>query len=360
MPFHRHLKHWLIPHQHNDHRPHLIRLHGLALMALLIMGVQVTANLLLRSPQLRVLAYATDITPVDLLNQTNQVRAAHGLPPLRLDARLNQSAALKAQNMFAEDYWNHVSPSCIQPWYWFNQAGYTYQYAGENLAKDFDTTAGVMDGWMNSPGHAANILNTHYTDVGFAVQNGALPTGSGTTPSCAAATPQTNGPTTLVVAHYGSTAGTSVVATVPSPTPKPAVKPAATALAPTPAPTPAPASAATPAVTAPPTPASSPSASPRATPVVAVASPTQGAPPPQSYSLFKPLSLLRTLGWGTLATIALLVLLLLVYALTHLTVWRKGLRRWRSLHYRLYAAAELTGLAVAILLLAVSGFGKVS
>src|SRR4051794_13839797 len=115
-----HLKHWLVPHKHNDHRPHLIRLHGLAVMALLIVGVQVTANVM-RPPSQQVLAYATDITSVDLFNQTNQQRIANGLPALRLDARLNQSASLKAQNMFSENYWAHVSPSGIQPWYWFTQ-----------------------------------------------------------------------------------------------------------------------------------------------------------------------------------------------------------------------------------------------
>jgi hypothetical protein len=314
MPLHKHLKHWFVPHKHNDHRPHLIRAHGLALMAVLIIGVQITANVVLRPAQLRVLPYATDITPVDLLTQTNQQRTANGLPALKLDSRLNQSASLKAADMFAYNYWAHVNPTTgTQPWHWFTQAGYNYQYAGENLAKDFDTTAGTIQGWMNSPGHRANILSPNYTDVGFAVQNGTL----------------VGGETTLVVAHYGSTAGTTVAANVPAATPKPTVTP---------------------------TPSASPS--PTAQPVIAAATPN--APPPQSYSLFRPLSLVRTLNWGTLVTIALLLLLFFIYLFTHLTVWRKGLHRWRSAHYRLYAVAQVSGLAVAIILLAVSGFGKVS
>ncbi len=333
VPWHKHLKRWFIPHQHNDHRPHLIRIHGLAVVALLIMGVQITANVL-RPPQVRVLAYATDITPVELFDQTNQQRVANGLPALHLDARLNQSATLKAQNMFAEDYWAHVSPSGIQPWHWFTEAGYNYQYAGENLAKDFDTTAGAIQGWMNSPGHRANILNPNYTDVGFAVQNGTL----------------VGGETTLIVAHYGALAGVSVSATVP--TPKPAVE-AATTPAPTPLPTPTPTLAPTAA------PSTTATPSPTARPVAGVSA-TPSAPAPQSYSLFRPLSLIRTLNWGTLVTIGLLLVLLFVYIFTHLTVWRKGLKRWRGAHYRLYAAASLSSLTIAIILLAVSGFGKVS
>lgn len=344
MPLHHHIKHWFVPHKRNDHRPHLIRAHGLALMAFLIIGVQLAANLL-QAPAARalvrgnVLAYATDITPVDLLNLTNQERVANGLPALRLDARLNQSATLKAQNMFAENYWAHVSPSGIQPWYWFQQAGYTYKYAGENLAKDFDTSAGAVQGWMNSPGHRANILNANYTDVGFAVQNGTL----------------VGGQTTLVVAHYGAVASssTSVAATVPArtPTPQPVVKAATVTPTPAPAPTPAPTPVATP------TP--SPAASPSGAPVIARVTPDASAPAPKSYSLFQPLSLLRTLNWGTLVTIGLLFILLLVYIATHMTVWRKGLSRWRRVHYRLYAAAQVSSLTLAIIALAVSGFGQV-
>lgn len=335
-----HLKHWFVPHKHNDHRPHLIRAHGLALMALLIVGVQLTANLARPASLQHVLAYATDITPVALLDQTNQQRAANGLPALRLESRLNQSATLKAGNMFSENYWAHVSPSGLQPWHWFTQAGYGYSYAGENLAKDFDTSSGAIQGWMNSPGHRANILNANYTDVGFAVQNGTLQ----------------GGQTTLVVAHYGATGGTTVAANVPAPTPTPAPKVAAKA---TPAPAPAPTAAATPIPTVAPTPAATPSPSPTPQPVVAVGQATPSAPAPQQYSLFKPLSIIHTLNFGTLVTIGLLLILLIVYIVTHLTVWRKDLGRWRHAHYRLFAAAQISSLAIVIVLLSISGFGSV-
>jgi hypothetical protein len=330
----QHLKHWLVPHKHNDHRPHLIRLHGLAVIAFLIIGIQVTANVV-RPASVQVLAYAQNITPVDLLNLTNQERAANGLPALKLDSRLNQSATLKAGNMFAENYWAHVSPSGLQPWYWFGQAGYSYTYAGENLAMGFDTSAGAVQGWMNSPGHRANILNASYKDVGFAVQNGTL----------------LGDQTTLVVAHYGAGSAAPAVAAAPKPTAKPAA-----------------AKAATPVATAVPTPAPTAESTPTPTPLPATPSPLTvasagvsppSAPAPQQYSLFKPLSLVRTLNFGTLATLGLLLLLLMVYTATHLMVWRKGLKRWRSAHYRVAAGAQIAGLTGAILLLAISGFGSV-
>jgi hypothetical protein len=334
-----HVKHWLVPHKHNDHRPHLIRTHGLAVLALLVLGVHASAYALTSAPTPlttgSVLGYATNITPIDLFNLTNQERTSRGLPAFTLNAKLNNAAYLKGQNMFAENYWAHVSPSGKQPWYWFTQAGYAYSYAGENLAKDFATSAGTVAGWMASPGHQANILNAHYTEVGFSVQDGTL----------------VGGQTTLVVAHYALPATPSTPAPAAAATPKPAVK---SNIAATP----------TPVATATRTPELSPSPSPTATPTDSPVPPdisgtVEPAPPPQNYGLFKPLSIGETLGWSTKVTIGLMILLFIIYVWTHLTVWRKGLARWRSTHYRLYASGQVSGLAIAITMLATSGFGKV-
>lgn len=351
-----HLSHWLIPHKRNAHRPHLIRAHGLALVALLIVGVQTTAYAMRPAGTIpvqsgHVLDYATgSITPSELLILTNQDRSQNGLPPLTMNAKLNESAVLKANNMFAESYWAHVSRSCLQPWYFFTKVGYDYAYAGENLAQGFDTSAGVNTGWMNSPGHRANILNPHYTDVGFAVENGALP--QTVTPDCSQ-TPQPTAPTTLVVAHYGST-----YAATPIPTPTPQVASAAAV--------PNAVIRATPTLTPTPTPAPTPMpAAPRTTPpastshAVAMGKITQASPEPKQYSLFAPLSLTDTLPPAMLVTLALLALLLLVYLLTHFTVWRKGLSRWRTPRYKLYAAMQIGGLILVILYLATIGYGQV-
>lgn len=182
------IRHWLVPHRGNQHHPHLIRRQGLVLMAALIVVVQLGYNLAL-SGHPRVLGYATDITVQELYAQTNQQRAANGLPQLQLNPKLAQAADLKAQDMLTYDYWAHVSPNGVPPWYWFEKAGYGYKYAGENLAKNFTTTSGVLAGWMASSEHRANILDTRYQDVGFAVVDGWLQ----------------GSLTTLVVALYGST-----------------------------------------------------------------------------------------------------------------------------------------------------------
>jgi hypothetical protein len=95
---------------------------------------------------------------------------------------------MKATDMFAKDYWAHVSPDGTTPWVWIRKAGYNYLYAGENLARGFDTSASVVNAWMNSPEHRANLLSSNYTDIGFAVQSGTL----------------TGTETTLVVQEFGS------------------------------------------------------------------------------------------------------------------------------------------------------------
>jgi hypothetical protein len=146
------------------------------------------------------------------------------------------------------------------------------------------------------------------------------------------------------VAHYGSPAVAAPVAVAAAPQTPKAVAPASTPVPTTaPTPVPSPATSAKPAVVAP----------------VVKGEVSPGAPAPETYSLFKPLALTRTASLSTLITIGLLLILLTVYLFTHLAVWRNGLKRWRSVHYRLYAAAQVSGLTIAIVSLAATGFGKV-
>jgi len=109
------------------------------------------------------------IVASDVIALTNNERSKAGLAPLVENPLLNRAAQLKASDMTTVHYWTHVSPTGVQPWDWFKQVGYHYVHAGENLAKDFDTSAGVVQGWMNSPGHRANVLKPQFTEVGTAV-----------------------------------------------------------------------------------------------------------------------------------------------------------------------------------------------
>ncbi len=110
-----------------------------------------------------------DVTIQDLLTLVNQERQREGLTPLAENTKLDQAAFLKAQDMISNDYFAHYSPQGTSPWYWFDQAGYYYQYAGENLAMNFFDSQEAVTAWMNSPLHRENILNKNYTETGIAV-----------------------------------------------------------------------------------------------------------------------------------------------------------------------------------------------
>lgn len=121
-----------------------------------------------------VLSYATDMSIRDLLYYTNQQREQAGLSDLRLNLELSKAAQKKATDMFAHNYWAHVSPTGVEPWSFILGENYDYIYAGENLAKNFSSSKDVVVAWYNSPSHRDNLLSPNYDEVGFAEQNGVL------------------------------------------------------------------------------------------------------------------------------------------------------------------------------------------
>lgn len=184
---HRHIKLTFVPHSANEYRPHLIRRHGLIAMLVLVIGLQVGYNF---STTGTVLGDTTGVSANDLLVRTNSEREKSGVGKLTVDPKLSQAAELKAQDMLKQQYWAHTAPNGATPWQWFEKAGYEYNYAGENLAKNFQSANAVVSAWLSSEEHRANVLGSQYSDVGFAVAKGTL----------------AGKPTTLVVALYGSPA----------------------------------------------------------------------------------------------------------------------------------------------------------
>ncbi len=194
-----------------------------------VMLIGLVGNSWLARAQYGVLGYAADMSTASLLDGTNNQRVANGLGALAISGLLNQAAQSKANDMVTRDYWSHNTPDGQAPWTFIVAVGYGYQTAGENLAYGFGTASDTITGWMNSPGHRANVLNTTFSEVGFGVANSPNYQGSG--------------PQTIVVAMYALPIGGSTPA------------------APAPTPTTAPAPAPTPTSTAAPTPTTAPSAS---------------------------------------------------------------------------------------------------
>jgi hypothetical protein len=167
------LHNWFIPHSGNNHRAKA--LHHDALFSYIFLFLLINLSIrFIHCEAPGVLGYATDIRVDQLLADTNAKRVQDGLPTLTLNGLLSQAAQAKAADMFADNYWAHNSPSGKTPWDFIVKSGYKYTLAGENLAKNFQTSSGVVDAWMASPSHRDNIMKNGYIDVGFAVVNGVL------------------------------------------------------------------------------------------------------------------------------------------------------------------------------------------
>ncbi|WP_312091185.1 CAP domain-containing protein [Aminipila sp.] len=96
----------------------------------------------------------------------NQERAKAGLAPVTLNTKLSGVAEKKAEDMRDKNYLSHTSPTYGSPFDMMKQFGVTYSAAGENIAKGQKTPQSVMDAWMNSSGHRANILSSNYDQIG--------------------------------------------------------------------------------------------------------------------------------------------------------------------------------------------------
>ena len=149
---------------------HVFELASVALFSILIV-CSFACTAFLASAGLRSTQLAAVVTSV-LVDLTNQDRAQNQIDGLTINPLLTEAAQAKANDMATKGYFAHTSPQGLTSWYWFQQAGYSFSYAGENLAVDFTDSDTVNQAWMNSPEHRANILNSHFTDIGIAEAQG--------------------------------------------------------------------------------------------------------------------------------------------------------------------------------------------
>ncbi len=181
---HHHVKMAVIPHKRNQFRPHMVRLHGIATVLVIVGSLVLGSNWLTSGS---VLGSKANISVSELLASTNVERVSNNETRLQLSEKLSHAAFLKAEDMFARQYWAHDAPDGTKPWKWLSEVDYNYDYAGENLAKNFQSARSVVGAWMASGKHKDNVLGSQYTEVGFAVVDGVLN--------------ETN--TTLIVALFG-------------------------------------------------------------------------------------------------------------------------------------------------------------
>lgn len=114
----------------------------------------------------------TSITQKEILEATNLGRNTNGgLSALSLNSKLNVSAQMKLDDMFVMGYFEHTSPRGVVLGDLIQEENYEYIVIGENLALgNFSSGSEIVDEWMKSPGHRANILNSQFTEIGIAVK----------------------------------------------------------------------------------------------------------------------------------------------------------------------------------------------
>lgn len=165
-------EHLFLPRQSNNHKARLLHPVFLLLITVGFLGLQITLGVGQRS--LKVLGYAANISPEEVVRLTNEKRVANGLSPLVVNQVLSDAARRKGVDMIERDYWAHVAPDGTEPWKFFSDVGYRYKVAGENLARDFSNPSSTVDAWMASSSHRENILSGKYEEIGVAVVEGDL------------------------------------------------------------------------------------------------------------------------------------------------------------------------------------------
>lgn len=214
------IAHLLIPRESNNQKAKLLHNSSLTLITFAFILYQLIISFVPRFAP-KILGFAANISPDEVVRLTNEKRTQAGLLPLNLNSTLSQAAQAKGADMLNKGYWAHVSPDGSQPWVFFTNFGYKYRYAGENLARDFSSASSAVEAWMDSASHRENLLSSKYKEVGIGVIEGNLA-----------------GVDTTIIVQFFGTKYVDTVPVAPIAEAKAAVIPTATPRAVGPAPTP--------------------------------------------------------------------------------------------------------------------------
>lgn len=175
----------VVPNKNNNFRAILLKPLSLVMLA----GIIFSFNFIVPVNNISAQTPGQEIDVESLLTSHNAIRKDQGLKELALNNKLNISAQRKADAMRNSDCWSHYCPNGKTPWEFFNEVGYDYVFAGENLAEGFFSIDKVMDAWMNSLTHRENILKKDFVEIGFGFAYGNF---------------QGNPNNLIVVVHFGT------------------------------------------------------------------------------------------------------------------------------------------------------------
>lgn len=171
MSFFAQLKHFFIPNKENGYKPNFLEKISVGVLLFLILSSFTLSNihalLWIGSDFL-----VSTVFPAVVVDVTNEYRKNENLDTLIRNPVLDTAATLKAKDMVENGYFAHYSPLGISPWYWFDQVSYNFVHAGENLAVHFTESDDVVDAWIASPSHKANIVSGNYTEIGVGTAEG--------------------------------------------------------------------------------------------------------------------------------------------------------------------------------------------
>ncbi|MDR0906125.1 MAG: CAP domain-containing protein [Oscillospiraceae bacterium] len=134
----------------------------------------IAANPQVKNPALILVGQKINVPNIDdvkaleqkVADLVNKNRISAGLAPLKMNWELSRVARYKSQDMIDKKYFAHQSPTYGSPFVMMESFGLKFSAAGENIAYGQRTPAEVMQGWMDSPGHRANIMSNIYTQIG--------------------------------------------------------------------------------------------------------------------------------------------------------------------------------------------------
>src|SRR3989344_4361887 len=129
--FHHKLHDYFLPHRGNRYKPGVFALGSVTVLVVIVLAL--LAIYLIDTRLAPKNGFFASVVPAALTAYTNADRLALSLPGLTEDPLLTKAAQMKAEDMAAKGDFAHVSPEGKTPWYWLDQMGYQYSYAGENL-----------------------------------------------------------------------------------------------------------------------------------------------------------------------------------------------------------------------------------
>lgn len=325
------IKHWFIPTKQNKFHPHILRATGMLLVLAVLVIIPPIYNMS-SVGKTQILGYAVNINTNDVFIASNQERIKAGLDPLTINNSLVYAATAKANHMFANNYWAHIAPDGTTPWSFIITSGYSYSTAGENLAKGFNTSVGVVDGWMGSPTHKANVLNVDFKDVGYAAVNGTL----------------LGEDVTLVVAMYGTQSEENTVAIT---------EPSKTTTTPTPETDPSDQ-----------TTAQTEEKTDEITPIVSVSDKAQTGSTKDTETklsdvagafILLPVKVYNSFNWGQKASLLILSTMVLLFIMKHTLIWRQQKKGLRNIWLRAHPIGQAIVLGISIMIILANSIGVV-